>query len=245
MIKNEVENILCKAYTKEFAKALLNSFESVINCYKAENMHEMSRFAKEFAQIVLGHFLKQQSVGSANENCAQLLCEEMNTLKDEQNTFKINVLSSLVLMQSIKNDNATRQTNVQNKNSTNAFMVLNVCKFILTQFIIENSDERFDNSSEIVNSLLEKDIALVWSTGKNLKVLSNKMSCKQKVLCLLYMKNLQSTSELLAACEYANETVFKMYLKELHAKNMLEYLNDKCNISPLGKKEAERLFSKY
>ncbi len=246
MLKNEINSILSKAYSKEFSLALLKNFEGIITGYKAKNLQKINEHSCEFIKIVVGAlWQKQHSDGIVSLNYLSLLNEPGQSEQTKQSAFKNNVLSSLMLMHNLCMDDSAQLKHEQNKIYAHIFMLTNCCKFILAQLIIENSDARFDAIDELITSLLEKDIVLIWSTGKNMRVLSNKMHCKEKVLCLLYMKNLQSTSELLAGTEYANETVFKMYLKELHEQKMLEYVNDKCDISPLGKKQAEKLFSKY
>ncbi len=246
MLQNEIDTILSKAYSKEFSLALLKNFEGIITGYKAKNLQKINEHSSEFIKIIVGTlWQKQSSEEFALLNGQSLLSELWQSEDTTQNAFKSNVLSSLIFMHNLSSDDSIQKRGEQSKTSAHIFMLTNCCKFILAQLIIENSDARFNSIDELITSLLEKDIVLIWNTGKTMRALNNKMHCKEKVLCLLYMKNFQSTSELLASTEYANETVFRMYLKELHEQKMIEYINDKCNISPLGKSEAEKLFSKY
>ena len=70
------------------------------------------------------------------------------------------------------------------------------------------------------------------------------MSAKDKVLCLLYVKDRQSELELQTSIEYKNGSEFKKILRGLHKDKLVEYSEGKCMLSPIGVLQAEVLLTK-
>ena len=68
-----------------------------------------------------------------------------------------------------------------------------------------------------------------------------RMSCADKVLCLLYTRDNQTDTALRNSVEYKNLTEFKRILKRLHAKRLIEYAAPNCTLSPLGIQRAEEI----
>ena len=68
------------------------------------------------------------------------------------------------------------------------------------------------------------------------------MTSKDKVICLLYMKDGMTDIELQNSIEYKNFSDFKKILRALHKDKMIEYQNPKCILSPIGIMKAEKLF---
>ena len=71
------------------------------------------------------------------------------------------------------------------------------------------------------------------------------MTAKDKVLCLLYIKDGQSASELQSNIEYKNTSNFRRILNALHNEKLIEFSNEKCMLSPIGIQKVEMLLGSY
>lgn len=126
-------------------------------------------------------------------------------------------------------------------NKMDATILLNDTKWILAEFFRLSSTLSFEETESIIDSIMCKESSLIWDTGSVLRVLDTKMSCADKVLCLLYMRNSQTDAELRNSVEYKNPTEFKRVLKTLHNKRMIEYAAPNCTLSPLGVQRVEEI----
>lgn len=128
-------------------------------------------------------------------------------------------------------------------NKMDASVLLADAKWVLAEFFRLSSTLTFEETTEIIDSIINKETSLIWNVGKSLRILNPKMATKDKVLCLLYAKNGQSEMELLNATEYRNKTSFRNILKRLHKEKLIEYSSECCVLSPTGIDEAEKLLS--
>ena len=129
-------------------------------------------------------------------------------------------------------------------NRMDASVLLSNTKWVLAEIFRQVSTMSFEKTEEIVNSIIRKESSIVWDTGDGLRILDTKMSCKNKVLCLLYMKDGQLDTDLQKSTEYKNTTEFKRVLRSLHKEKLIEYSDSKCILSPTGLIEAETLLTK-
>ena len=77
-----------------------------------------------------------------------------------------------------------------------------------------------------------------------MRILDTKMSSKDQVICLLYMRDKMTDVELQKSIEYKNTSNFKQILRALHKSKLIEYSAPNCILSPLGIERAEILYSK-
>lgn len=129
-------------------------------------------------------------------------------------------------------------------NKMDATVLLGNAKWILAEFFRLASTLPFEETEAIIESIICRETSVVWDTGTSLRILDTRMSAKDKVLCLLYVKDRQSELELQTSIEYKNGSEFKKILRGLHKDKLVEYSEGKCMLSPIGILQAEVLLTK-
>ncbi len=244
---NKIGEVLCAQFPKELVNAFLQSYEKSMAEYKKQDLQslaqQLSNYCDNTVRLIefkihgaYTPFLSK--IPAIDEN---LLCVLQENKQNISATYKIILPRSIYLMQGVLYQRGMNLANVPPSEEIDTNFLLNSAKFIMAELIRVCASSKNGIEQELIKNVTEKESTIIWNTGKNIRVLNPKMQCKEKVLCILYIKDGQTTSDLLLASEYPNETVFRLYLKELHENKMIEYVNDKCYLSPKGKISAEEL----
>jgi hypothetical protein len=173
----------------------------------------------------------------------KILAEYENHDSKYPEEYRIIIPRCLYAMYCLRNKRGMIHKNHIDPNRMDATVLLNNTKWVLAELFRLVSKLSFEDTESVINTIICKETAMVWNNGICLRILDTKMSAKNKVLCLLYIKDGQTDTELRNAIEYKNITDFKKLLKSLHKDRLIEYLNSKCLISPLGIEIAEKLLS--
>ena len=215
MTRSDIQTVLESVYPHELAESLLINYENALREFKKGNWRY---FGNEIGQFI---------------EVSYRMIEFQLTANYTQIANKL------------PNFNERNLKAWENYDSTyddmDATILLNDTKWILAEFFRLSSTLSFEETESIIDSIMCKESSLIWDTGSVLRVLDTKMSCADKVLCLLYMRNSQTDAELRNSVEYKNPTEFKRVLKKLHTKRMIEYSAPNCILSPLGVQRVEEI----
>ena len=159
-------------------------------------------------------------------------------------SYRVIIPRCLYSMYCIRNKRGMIHKNHIDPNKMDATVLLSNTKWVLAEFFRQASTMSFEETETVIDSIMYKETSVIWDTGNGLRILEPKMSCKNKVLCLLYVKDGQQDVELQNSIEYKNTTEFKRVLRTLHKDKLIEYSNSKCVLSPLGLSQAEDLLTK-
>jgi len=66
---------------------------------------------------------------------------------------------------------------------------------------------------------MQKDLPIIGEIGEVRRIMRTDLIAEEKVLCLLYEKDGQSSQKLLNSIEYTNKTNFHDILKSMHKKD--------------------------
>lgn len=247
MHRSDIENILASEYQTEIVKAILDNYLRALSEYQKGNWqylgNEIGQFiecARRMIEYKLSGRYTQLEKKLTNFNEKELIKWEnsSSTIPEE---YRIIIPRTLYAMSCIRNKRGMIHKNHIDPNKMDATVLLNNTKWVLAEFFRLATTKTFDETVEIIDSILNKETNIVWDTGNVLRILDIKMSCANQVLCLLYMENKQTDKELLQATEYSNPTNFKKILLGLHKSRDIDYYNSICSISPLGIQKAEQL----
>lgn len=123
-------------------------------------------------------------------------------------------------------------------NHMDATVVLYCSKWILAELVRVFHDLSTDGAAKVVESLVEKEIPIIWEVNQKKRVLKAGMSMKEETLLLLYSENGPvSESNLVSWVEYSNAAVYRRdVLIPGHQKRLWEYdkASKEVRISPLG-----------
>lgn len=133
-------------------------------------------------------------------------------------------------------------------NHMDATLVLSMVNWIMAELIRELHSMPINEAQNLVDSLVERRIPLVWQDKDIRRVLNKKMSTREQVLILLASSSQShSLEELLLWTEYKNKSDFKKIIKKLHTERYLEFSENShaVKLLPLGSQLASKLTKKY
>lgn len=248
MHRHEIITSLSKDYPDDVVNSLVGSYISALGEYRKENWKFCAIEAGQFvesARRMIHYKLTGESVPLDKEmsekftNKQLLFWENKESIYPEE--YRIIIPRNIYAMYCIRNKRGAAHLTMIDPNKMDASLLINNSKWVLSEFFRLSSKKPFDETIDIVESIMNRDSSLIWNIGDTARVLDPKMSCNNQILCLLYAKDNQSRDELLKATEYKNPSRFDQILGGLHDKRLIEYKNQKCTLSPLGINEAEKL----
>lgn len=250
MTKSDIKNTLTTVYPTELVESMLTSYENALTEYKKEHWqyfgNEIGQFvevARRMIEYQLDNRYTPLADKLANFNERILTAWENYDSKFSE-VYRIVIPRCLYSMYCLRNKRGMIHKSHIDPNRMDASVLLSNTKWVLAEIFRQVSTMSFEETEEIVNSIMRKESSIVWDTGDGLRILDTKMSCKNKVLCLLYMKDGQLDTDLQKSTEYKNTTEFKRVLRSLHKEKFIEYSDSKCILSPMGLIEAETLLTK-
>lgn len=129
-------------------------------------------------------------------------------------------------------------------NHMDAVCVLHMSKWVVSEIIRIFHGVSVDKATQIVEVLSNREIALVWDTGKTKRVLDISLTMLEKTLVLLYGSITPLTEKsLVESLEHSNSTVYRRdILKKAHKARLIEYSQSDGTvvISPLGSRRVEQ-----
>ena len=249
MTKSELEGILGASIPKDLVVPFLSSYENALGQYRKENWQYFGNDVGQFIEIAR-RIVEYKLSGKYTLLTEQLsifsekvLTEYERFPKEISESYRIVIPRILYSMYCLRNKRGMIHKSSIDPNKMDASILLADAKWVLAEFFRLSSTLTFEETTAIIDSIINKEISLVWNAGENLRILNPKMATKDKVLCLLYAKNGQSEMELLNATEYSNKASFRTILRRLHKEKLIEYSSEHCILSPTGIDMAEKLLS--
>lgn len=242
---DKITGSLTVAYPQELVDNMLKSYIESIRQYRKGEWNYFGNNVGQYIEIVIriiefkiqGTYTDlKQKLPNFNE---RILTNWENSSKSVDDSYRIIIPRILFSMYCIRNKRGMIHKNHIDPNKMDAALLLSNMKWVLSELFRLSSTLSFEETIEIIELITNKEQSLVWKVGSKLRVLDPKMSCAQQILYLLYLKSPQSEKSLLDNIEYSNSSRFKIILKDLHRKRLIEYDNDVCILSPKGESEIE------
>ena len=105
-----------------------------------------------------------------------------------------------------------------------------------------NSTYPAEETSKMVDHIVERNIEGIWEEDDITRILVEGLILKEKIIFVLYSTEEKNDVRIKEIIEYSNKTYFTKALEELHKNRLIEYKNNgECIISPKGIIYAEKL----
>jgi hypothetical protein len=128
-------------------------------------------------------------------------------------------------------------------NHMDALCVLHMAKWVVAELVRVFYGVSTEEAQNFVETISDREIALVWDTGAVKRVLDTRLTMLEKTLVLLYSSlGPVEESRLLLSLEHSNPSVYRRdILRKAHKSRLLEYDEGARTvlISPLGSKRVE------
>lgn len=250
MTKSDIQTILRTTYPQDLTDSMLVSYDKALAEYKKGHW---SYFGNEIGQFieVARRIVEYQLEGKYTPLSEKLKIFNEKVLTEWENkstaipeVYRIIIPRALYAMYCLRNKRGMIHANHIDPNRMDATVLLWNTKWILAEYFRLASALPFEETKAVVDSIMCRETSIIWDNGSMLRVLDTKMPTRDKILCLLYIKNNQSEIELRNSTEYKNVSEFKKILKTLHSGRLIEYSDGNCTISPTGIDRAEMLLTK-
>ncbi len=250
MTRSDIQNILSTEYPSELVESMLTSYENALAEYKKEHWQYFGNEIGQFIEVVrriIEYQLEKRYTPLANKLAnfnERILTAWENYDSNISEVYRIIIPRCLYSMYCLRNKRGMIHKNHIDPNRMDATVLLSNTKWVLAEIFRQVSTMSFEETETVVNSIMVKETSIIWDVGNCLRILDTKMSTKDKVICLLYMREKMTDTDLQKFIEYKNISQFKKILCELHKSKLIEYSAPNCILSPLGIEYAERLYSK-
>lgn len=249
MTRSDIQNVLMATYPAELIDSMLTSYENALREYRRGNWQYFGNEVGQFVEVVRRLIEYQlDATYTPITDKLSIFNERVLTAHEQHDksiseVYRVIIPRCLYSMYCIRNKRGMIHKSQISPNKMDASLLLANMKWVLAELFRMVSTMSFEETETIINSIINKETTVIWNTGTVLRVLDTKMVSKDKVLCLLYMKDGATDVELQKATEYKNFSDFKKILRALHRDKLIEYDAPKCLLSPLGIERAEILLS--
>lgn len=249
-MRRDVEQALQSRYPPELVKALLDSYEEMqreyLNAKYKPSELEGGLFVEAARRIVeVELFGKTAPIGKplAPFNDGELKRYE-SAQGDE--SFRIHIPWVLRAVYNLRNKRGVGHLSTVTPNVMDAAFILAACSWVLAEFVRLSGALSPEQCQEIIESLSERRVPLVYADDQIKRVLDPKIPAKDQVLLLLYTQSAPVADETLRSwVEYKNKSRFRaQVLQPLHEARLIEYRGGICKLTPKGAGAAEAIIAK-
>lgn len=237
-----------EALPSSLADDLLNSFRNVVKNY-AECRWEPSELNGgklcEAAYTILEGFLSgtYESRACKPPNIVDA-CKRLETQRGPRSA-RVQIPRMIVALYEIRNNRGVGHVGGDiDPNHMDATAVLYMSKWIVAELVRLIHGLPILEASEIVESLVEKEISLVWHGGDMRRVLVPGLTLRKETLLLLSSVGNATESELLNWLEQKRASNYRsQVLRPMHRDRLIHYDQEKGDVVllPPGVREAEKL----
>lgn len=248
MILN-INDILSKKYPEELVRELIQAYSELkrnfsLGLFKPSEL-EGGFFVEVVRRIIeIELFSKFIPIG---KNLRNFNDNEMRRYEEANGdeTFRLHIPRVLKSIYNLRNKRGVGHLSKVSPNLMDSTLIVSSCNWVLAELIRLNSDLPPHECQSLIDSIVEKELPLIFDNGEVQRVLRPGAPIRDQVLILLYHNNnVLSVSKLLRYTEYKNTSRFKQnVLKSLHTSRFIEFHKDSCEITALGIKEVERLIN--
>lgn len=246
MVESEIQSVLQSTHPNDIVHHLVKSYRDVEDNFRLEKWKTSELDAGHFVETVRRLIENQlfgaytafsTAIGSFNQ--ATLNKYEAATGAEE---YRILIPRVLYAMYCIRNKRGVGHISTISPNKLDATLILNSAKWVLAELVRLASATSPDQAEQLVDTILTRQVDLIWDDGETFMVLNKKLRAPDKVLLALYKEDRQTVEALRIKVDYKNKSAFNKIIDELQRdKNIALTTDGICKLSPIGVKAAEAL----
>jgi hypothetical protein len=228
---------------------LLDEFQKITKNYRERRWEpaelDGGRFS-EVAYCILAGYLnggKYAPKATKPDRFEQACRQLANAGAAYPKSARVIVPRVLVSLYDIRNNRGVSHVGAEvSANHMDAELVLHAAQWVMAEFVRMFHGTDVKTATDIVDSLVERTVPLIWEVNGARRILETCMSLADGTLLLLHAsaKKLDE-SQLARDLEQDRLANYRRVLKRLHAARMIEYdtASGRVTISPLGIKAVE------
>lgn len=246
---NQIENLLNSEFPHELVKKIIEIYYKSICEYRKKNWQYFGNELGRFIEIAV-RMVESKTEGTYKKleeklpifNESRLKNFEQSVLSDNI-SYRILIPRQLYSMYTIRNKRGMIHINEIDPNYMDATLLLNMEKWVLAEFIRNSTKLNYEESLKLIEGIMTKENIVVWVEEDIFRILDNKISLEERILCILYYKNNINERDLFKLAEYSNISIFRKKLITMHKEQKINYSASKVTISPIGTNIAENILN--
>ncbi len=196
--------------------------------------------------ILRGHVDGTIPVHAAKPQNMVDACRALEKADDKRfpRSVRIQIPRLLVALYEVRNNRGVGHVGGDvNPNAMDARLVLESSKWLVAELVRVFHNLSTDDAVKVVDSLVERTIAVVWDVGPRKRVLQSDLSLREQTLLLLYSApGPVSEEDLVAWVEPSSAAAYRRdVLRKAHIARLIEYDSAKAmvHLSPKGVEYVE------
>jgi len=246
----DLKNILETASDKSIAEQILDSFKELeqnfyMKYWKTSEL-DAGHFVEAIRRLIeLKLFGKYTAIGkslpSFNDTTLQ---SYLNATGDE--SYRLHIPRALLTIYGIRNKRGVGHIANVKPNRIDATLILSISKWVLAEVIRLNSTYTFEQTEEIIDEVIERNVEGIWETGSIKRILTSGLKLSEQILILLFNSKTLTDEELYSIIENGNINYLKKTLRDLHKDRLIEYKSSgQCLLSPKGSAIADKILKQH
>lgn len=243
-------DILNISYGKSIAKNIFNAYKEIGENYVLEKWKPSELDAGHFVESVR-RLLEFELTGTHTpfKKKLPLFNDKALTFYENQSgheSYRLLIPRVLKSIYNLRNKRGVAHITDISPNEMDATIILYSVKWILAEIVRLNSKLSIEETQSMIDSIIEREIPLIFKDKNITKVLNVKIRAKDQVLLLLFDNSPQKIENLRASIEYSNRSGFNAIIKNLHKLKLIHCSKDqKCLILPPGLNAAEEIIKSF
>lgn len=232
------------------ARDLLDAYAEIVTNF-AEGRWEPSelnggKFCEAVYTVIDGYMGGTYQARASKPNNMPAACHKLETVyPSAHRSPRIQIPRMIVALYEIRNNRGVGHAGGDvNPNQMDATAVLYMSKWLMAELVRLLHGLTTDEATELVEALVEREVALVWKWGDKRRVLKAGLTQKQQVLLLLSSVNEATETDLVSWLEHKRVSdLRKNVLRPMHADRLVDYdeMTMTLRLLPPGIAEAEAL----
>ena len=206
------------------------------------------RFCEIVYTILSGYAAKKYATQPSKPRDFVSACRALEANAAVPRSFQILIPRMLPALYEVRNNRGVGHVGGDvNPNHMDATLVLSMCNWVMAELVRVFHSLSTEKAQNVVDSLAERRLPLVWQKGDLKRVLDPKISLNDQVLLLIASSaEPVDADELLRWTDYGNQAYFKKLIASLHNARMLNRSSDgkQVEILPPGSKYLSEFIAK-
>ncbi|MFF7410941.1 hypothetical protein [Streptomyces lydicus] len=229
---------------------VVGSFNEVVRNYREHRWEPAElnggKLCEAIYTVILGYMDGRYAERSSKPNNILDACRALEHRSNFPRAIKIQIPRMLIALYEIRNNRGVGHAGGDvDPSRMDATAVLYMSKWLMAELVRFLHDLTTDQASSVVESLIEREVPLIWTEGNKRRVLKVGLSWKKKMLLLLLPENgAVGEAELLEWIEHPNPGRFRRdVLRPAHKQKLIEFNEGDLSVRllPPGIAEAESL----
>lgn len=234
-------------------KDLLDAYAEIVTNF-AEHRWEPAelnggKLCEAVYSVVEGHMSGSYPARATKPRNLPQACQQLeNTYPSAARSPRIQIPRMLIALYEIRNNRGVGHAGGDvDPNQMDATAVLYVSKWLVAELVRLLHGLTTEEASEVVEALVEREVALVWKWNDKRRVLQPGLSYRDQALILLSGTTEASEAELSAWLEHPSLSDFRKVLRPMHKARLIEFdeTTRTVRLLPPGIRAAEGLLHKY